>query len=144
MMLLSEQPKKNQRGLITHARLDGTKDRESPIVEPKKVKLDERKNKDKKDIGGHVAFSSVDIREHVVTSVGGGLSITLDWQHGPTRSISVDAYESIRERQSRMPRGHLRRLSTHRRQQLLLRHHTSGKSSWQDASRMSKTKSAWV
>jgi hypothetical protein len=54
MMLLSVQPGKKQRDLITHARLDGTKDRESPIVEPKKVKLHDRTNKDKKDIGGHV------------------------------------------------------------------------------------------
>jgi hypothetical protein len=143
-MLLSVQPKKKQRCLITHAHLDGTKDRESPIVEPKKVKLDDRKKKNKEDVGGHVAFSSVDIREYAVTLGGGGLSITLDWQHGPTRSISVDAYESIRERQTRLPRGHLRKLSPHRRQQLLLRHHTLGASYWQDASRMSKTKSAWV
>ena len=76
-----------------------------------------------------VNFSTVHIREHAVT-VGdhdwceGGLPITLDWKHTETRSIEIDDFEWIRERQGRAPRGRLPKLDYRQRKQLL--HRVSG------------------
>lgn len=73
-----------------------------------------------------VRFDSVHIREHSVTVRDhdrrhGTIAVTLDWPHaGSSRSIALDEYESIRERQGRTPRGRLRRIGHWRRKQLLL------------------------
>jgi hypothetical protein len=76
-----------------------------------------------------ITFASVQIREHAIT-VGdhdwceGALPLTLDWKHAKTRSISIDDYEWMRDRQGRTPRGRLHKLEYWQRKQLL--HRVSG------------------
>jgi hypothetical protein len=72
-----------------------------------------------------VRFDWVHIREHSIT-VGdhdcgsGTISVSLDWPHTlSSRSIALEDYESIRERQGRLPRGRLRKLQDWHRKQLL-------------------------
>jgi hypothetical protein len=96
-------------------------------VEPAPQESSSKKNR-RKPIK-RVKFSTVHIREHAVT-VGdhdwceGGLPITLDWKHTETRSIEIDDFEWIRERQGRAPRGRLPKLDYWQRKQLL--HRVSG------------------
>jgi hypothetical protein len=73
-----------------------------------------------------VRFDAVHIREHSIT-IGdhdwceGTLAITLDWPHAAVRSMFVSDYESLRERQGRVPRGRLPKLDHEQRKQLLKR-----------------------
>mmetsp|Transcript_13395 Transcript_13395/g.25191 ORF Transcript_13395/g.25191 Transcript_13395/m.25191 type:complete len:258 (-) Transcript_13395:60-833(-) len=75
----------------------------------------------------HVRFDSVHIREHSVTIgdhdwCSGTLPVSLDWPHAPSvRSIAIDDYENVRERQGRTPRGRLPKLEHWQRKQLLHR-----------------------
>lgn len=141
MILLSIRREKEQNSLINHALLlDGATD--SPDIDQV---VETRKNRsqpqNKKEDGRHVVFTSVDVRYYEQTLTGRDLNVTLDWQHGPTRSIAVDAYESIRERQTRLPRGHLRRLTIRQREKLL----DSESSRLQhDATTNRGTRRAWV
>lgn len=74
-----------------------------------------------------VRFDSVHIREHSITvrdldGHQGSITVTLDWPHTQSsRSIALDDYESIRERQGRSPRGRLRKLHPWQRKQLVRR-----------------------
>jgi hypothetical protein len=98
-------------------------------VESKSQKSSERKHKNASKSLKQVSFSSVHIREHALT-VGihdwceGDLPITLDWKHAETRSMRVDDFEWIRERQERSPRGRLRKLEYWQRRRIL--RHVSG------------------
>jgi hypothetical protein len=74
-----------------------------------------------------VQFNSVHIREHSIT-IGdhdwcdGTLPLTLDWSHAESiKSMRIDDYENLRERQGRAPRGRLPRLDYWHRKQLLQR-----------------------
>jgi hypothetical protein len=74
-----------------------------------------------------IRFDAVHIREHSVT-VGdhdwceGILAVTLDWPHVSTpKSMLISDYEYMRERQGRVPRGHLPKLEHWQRKQLLER-----------------------
>jgi hypothetical protein len=75
----------------------------------------------------NVRFDAVHIREHSVTLgdhdwCEGSLAISLDWPHVATsKSMLIDDYESMRERQGRVPRGHLPKLEYWQRKQLLQR-----------------------
>jgi hypothetical protein len=77
----------------------------------------------------HVSFGFIHVREHALT-VGehdwcdGSLAITLDWTHAETRSMGVDDFEWMRERQGRTPRGRLTKLGSQKRKYLL--QHVSG------------------
>jgi hypothetical protein len=98
-------------------------------VESTSQKSSERKHKNASKSLKRVSFSSVHIREHAPT-VGihdwceGDLPVTLDWKHSETRSIRIDDFEWIRERQGRSPRGRLRKLEYWQRRRIL--RHVSG------------------
>jgi hypothetical protein len=72
-----------------------------------------------------VRFDSVHIREHSITvrdldGIKGTITVTLDWPHTlSSRSLKLDEYESIRQRQGRSPRGRLRKIQHWRRKQLV-------------------------
>jgi hypothetical protein len=74
-----------------------------------------------------ICFDSVHIREHSVTLgdhdwCEGTLAVTLDWPHVATpKSMPITDYESMRQRQGRVPRGCLPKLEHWQRKQLLLR-----------------------
>jgi hypothetical protein len=80
----------------------------------------------KNEASKHVNFSAVHIREHAIT-VGdhdwcqGSLPIQLDWQYASTRSIPLDDFEWLRQRQGRVPRGRLPKLDFAQRKRLLRR-----------------------
>lgn len=73
----------------------------------------------------HVSFGFVHVREHALTvgdhewCDGDSLPITLDWRHAQPRSIGVDDYEWIKQRQGRTPRGRLMKLDDRKRKYLL-------------------------
>jgi hypothetical protein len=75
----------------------------------------------------NVHFDAVHIREHTVTLgdhewCEGALAVTLDWPHtSKPKSMLIHDYESMRERQGRVPRGRLPKLEHHQRKQLLQR-----------------------
>ena len=93
--------------------------------EPKPPKSSLRQDTKRKS-SYRVKFQTVQMREHAVV-VGDhdwcedGLPIALDWKHAATRSIAIDDFEWIRERQGRTPRGRLPKLSNAQRKQLLHR-----------------------
>lgn len=74
-----------------------------------------------------VRFDAVHIREHSITLgdhewCEDSLPITLDWPHSAqSKSMFVSAYEQLRERQGRVPRGRLPKLEHWQRKQLLKR-----------------------
>lgn len=73
-----------------------------------------------------VQFSCIHFREHAM-AVGdhdwcsGKLPLTLDWQHTSTRTINIEDFEWMRERQGRMPRGRLPSLCLAQRKRRLRR-----------------------
>ena len=86
-----------------------------------------RLGKKKSRTNNRVSFDFVHIREHALTigdhewCDGESLPITLDWRHSVGRSIGIDDFEWMRQRQGRTPRGRLRRLDDHKRKHLLQR-----------------------
>jgi hypothetical protein len=75
----------------------------------------------------NVHFDAVHVREHTVTLgdhewCDGALAVTLDWPHtSEPKSMLIHDYESMRERQGRVPRGRLPKLEHWQRKQLLQR-----------------------
>lgn len=94
---------------------------------PSKTRKTKTKSSSRRRISRSVHFDTVHIREHTVTLgdqewCEGALAVTLDWPHSTEpKSMLIQDYESMRERQGRVPRGRLPKLEHWQRKQLLQR-----------------------
>lgn len=99
----------------------------STKVTPNKTRKTKSKSSSRRRNPGRVHFDAVHIREHTVTLgdhewCEGTLAVTLDWPHSSKpKSMLIQDYESMRERQGRVPRGRLPKLEHWQRKQLLQR-----------------------